>query len=155
MCQKKIRVLIWNEFIHEKREPNVASIYPDGIHMAIADGLKQNLDFEIRTATLDSPDQGLSEEELKRTDVLLWWGHEGHDLVTDENAQRVANHVRCGMGFIPQQTVHAADGDRMCVVMVRAGCKGENLDGIARASHRAGHRKRVCAALRGNVRRTF
>ena len=31
-----IRVTIWNEFRHEKKNPKVTEIYPDGIHEAIA-----------------------------------------------------------------------------------------------------------------------
>lgn len=32
----KIRTLVWSEFRHEKKNPKVAAIYPDGIHEAIA-----------------------------------------------------------------------------------------------------------------------
>ena len=31
-----IRVTVWNEFRHEKEMPEVAAIYPNGIHGAIA-----------------------------------------------------------------------------------------------------------------------
>lgn len=42
-----IKVTIWNEGRHEKLQPNVAAIYPSGIHGAIAAGLK-NEGFAIR-----------------------------------------------------------------------------------------------------------
>ena len=46
-----IRVTIWNEFRHEKRNPKVAEIYPDGIHMAIAKYLgKDPIDFRLKNA---------------------------------------------------------------------------------------------------------
>ena len=35
-----IKVTIWNEGRHEKLHPNVAAIYPSGIHAAIAAGLE-------------------------------------------------------------------------------------------------------------------
>ena len=35
-----IRVTVWNEFRQEHSDPPVAAIYPDGIHGAIADGLR-------------------------------------------------------------------------------------------------------------------
>ena len=38
-----IKVTIWNEGRHEKVDPQVASIYPQGIHGAIAAGLRQAL----------------------------------------------------------------------------------------------------------------
>ena len=31
----KIRVTIWNEYLHEKDDPGIAEIYPEGIHGAI------------------------------------------------------------------------------------------------------------------------
>ena len=34
---EKIRVLVWNENIHERRSAAIRKIYPDGIHGAIAE----------------------------------------------------------------------------------------------------------------------
>lgn len=56
--------------------------------------------------TLDDPEQGLSDEILGQTDVLLWWGHHDHDAVTEENAERVKRYVLNGMGFIPLHSAH-------------------------------------------------
>ena len=36
----KIRVTIWNEYLHEKDDPGIAEIYPEGIHGAIKKELK-------------------------------------------------------------------------------------------------------------------
>ena len=41
-----IKVTIWNEGRHEKLQPDVAAIYPSGIHGAIAAGLK-NEEFTL------------------------------------------------------------------------------------------------------------
>jgi trehalose utilization protein len=65
-----IKVTIWNEGRHEKLHPDVAAIYPSGIHGAIAAGLK-NEGFALRCASLDDPDEGLGEQLLDDTDVLL------------------------------------------------------------------------------------
>ena len=35
-----VRVTIWNEFRQEHSDEPVRRIYPDGIHVAIADGLR-------------------------------------------------------------------------------------------------------------------
>ena len=59
-----IRVTVWNEFRHEKEMPEVAAIYPNGIHGAIADFLSKNEDMTVRTATLDEPEHGLTDEVL-------------------------------------------------------------------------------------------
>lgn len=104
----RIRITIWNENRHEKLEPRIAAIYPEGIHGALVSGLKENEDFEIRTATLDDPEQGLSEDVLNNTDVLVWWGHVAHQEVRDDIVARVQNRVLCGMGLIVLHSGHMA-----------------------------------------------
>lgn len=100
-----IKVTVWNENIHEKEMDNVKKIYPKGIHGAIADFLSSDEIF-VRTATLDDPECGLTEEVLADTDVLLWWGHAGHHLVDDKIAQRVKDEVLKGMGMIFLHSAH-------------------------------------------------
>ena len=73
MSTQPIRVTIWNENVHEKQEPSVAKLYPDGIHGMLAKTLAA-ADLTIRTATLDEPEHGLTQDVLDATDVLLWWG---------------------------------------------------------------------------------
>jgi len=101
----KIRVTIWNEFRHELSNPTVQKLYPKGIHQAIADGLK-NDDLEIRCAWLDQPENGLSEEVVNSTDVMLWWGHCAHGEVSDEVVRRVHKRVLEGMGLIVLHSGH-------------------------------------------------
>jgi len=101
-----IRVTIWNEFVHERRDAAVAAIYPKGIHGLLAEVLGQNDDFIIRTATLDEPEQGVSQAILDETDVLLWWGHAAHDQVLDETVTRVQQRVLAGMGLIVLHSGH-------------------------------------------------
>jgi trehalose utilization protein len=103
-----IRITIWNEFIHEKSSPAVRDVYPDGIHTVLATALGEQLGDQatIRTATLNEPEHGLSEQALAETDVLLWWGHAGHELVADEVIDRVQQRVLNGMGFIPLHSAH-------------------------------------------------
>jgi len=100
-----IRVTIWNEFIHEKESESVKLVYPNGIHNEIASSLTCS-DFTIKTATLDQPEHGLTNEVLNETDVLIWWGHAGHDLVDDVVVERVKDHVLRGMGLIVLHSAH-------------------------------------------------
>ncbi|MDB6073887.1 MAG: Trehalose utilization protein ThuA [Verrucomicrobiaceae bacterium] len=101
-----LRVTIWNEFVHERQNPAVAEIYPQGIHQALANVLAVQQDFVVRTATLDQPDQGLPQEVLESTDVLLWWGHAAHDAVEDELVTRVQQRVIEGMGLMVLHSGH-------------------------------------------------
>jgi trehalose utilization protein len=100
-----VRVTVWNEFRQERTDPPVREIYRDGIHGAIADGLRAT-GFEVRTATLDEPEHGLSDALLAETDVLTWWGHVAHDEVDDAVVDRVHQRVLDGMGLIVLHSGH-------------------------------------------------
>lgn len=100
-----IRVTVWNEYLHEKQEVRIAEVYPKGIHGAIADGLRP-YGFQVRTATLDEPQHGLPADVLDVTDVLIWWGHMGHDQVDDAVVERVYQRVLGGMGLIVLHSGH-------------------------------------------------
>lgn len=100
-----IRVTVWHEFRHEKRNEKVGAIYPDGMHMPIANYLQEQ-GFEVKTATLDEEQHGLTEEVLAQTDVLTWWGHMAHGEVQDEIVQRVHKRVLEGMGLIVLHSGH-------------------------------------------------
>ncbi|KAA9006738.1 ThuA domain-containing protein [Histidinibacterium aquaticum] len=101
-----IRALVWNENVHERTNETVAKQYPDGIHGAVASALAESEGVEVSTATLQEPEQGLSEERLAGTDVLFWWGHAHHGDVTDETTERVMRHVWSGMGFVALHSAH-------------------------------------------------
>ena len=83
-----MRVTVWGENVHEQRDESVRTHYPEGMHTTIAGALRDLLGgtAEIRTATLQEPEHGLTETTLAGTDVLTWWGHTAHDMVDD--AQR-------------------------------------------------------------------
>ena len=101
-----IKVTIWNEFVHEKSGV-VKEVYPEGIHECLKkELLERDSNLQIRTATLEEPNHGLSEEILHDTDVLVWWGHMSHHMVSDDVAEMVAKHVRLGMGLVVLHSGH-------------------------------------------------
>lgn len=102
----KLRITVWGEFRHEKLNPNVAEIYPQGMHETIADFLRKDEGLSVRTATLDDADHGLAEQVLAETDVLLWWGHKAHEEVQEEVVSRVQKRVLAGMGLIVLHSGH-------------------------------------------------
>jgi trehalose utilization protein len=108
VAEQPIRVTVWGENRHEKIQERVAKIYPDGMHATIAAGIAENLGAgaAIRTATLDDPEHGLTEEVLADTDVLTWWGHAAHAEVADEVVDRVHRHVLSGMGLVVLHSGH-------------------------------------------------
>ncbi len=106
MCEN-VRVTVWNEFRHERDNEQIAKIYPDGMHAAIARHLEEQPGIvQVRTATLDEPEHGLTDEVLAETDVLTWWGHAAHAEVADEVVARVRDRVLDGMGLIVLHSGH-------------------------------------------------
>lgn len=103
---QSIRVTVWNEYRHEKSDEEVAKVYPNGIHGAIAEGLNALDGVQASTATLDEPEHGLTEEVVANTDVFVWWGHMAHGEVDDAIAERVHQRVLDGAGLIVLHSGH-------------------------------------------------
>lgn len=105
--RRPVRVIVWNEFRHERNTPAIAEIYPRGIHETIADHLRRHGDdFAVRTAHLDLPEHGLTEQAVRETDVLVWWGHMNHADVADAVVDRVQERVLAGMGLVVLHSGH-------------------------------------------------
>jgi trehalose utilization protein len=101
-----IRALVWGENVHERINKIVGENYPRGMHERIAEQLRLDANITATTATLEQPEHGLTEQKLKDTDVLLWWGHRAHGEVQDEIVERVAKRVWEGMGLIVLHSGH-------------------------------------------------
>jgi trehalose utilization protein len=99
------RVTVWNEGRHEKSHAKVQEVYPEGMHAVIAAALREK-GLEVRTATLDDPEHGLTDDVLANTDVLFWWGHMAHRDVSDEIVERVYKRVMSGMGLVVLHSGH-------------------------------------------------
>lgn len=98
-------VTVWNEYIHERNDEKAAEVYPEGIHAVLAD-LFESAGHDVKIATLQEPEHGLSEDVLAETDVLTWWGHEAHDEVDDAVVDRVHEAVLDGMGLLVLHSAH-------------------------------------------------
>jgi len=100
---KNLTVTCWNE----QAENQYA--YPEGIHKCIAGFLQGACCIgEVRTVSLDMPEQGLPQEVLDTTDVLVYWGHAHHAKVTDETVRCIKNRVLDGMGLVLLHSAHAS-----------------------------------------------
>lgn len=93
MCGPDVRVTVWNENVHEKRAAITAQIYPLGMHGQIAASLNAAGGITARTATMDQPEHGLTQDILDKTDTLVWWAHVAHGQVDDAIVDRVHQRV--------------------------------------------------------------
>ena len=135
----KLSVIVWNEFIQERRDLTSRAIYPEGLHTVIAKALKHpprhgqsGPELDVTTATQDEPGHGFSEARLSKCDVLIWWGHLGHENVSDDLVERIHRRVLEGMGLI---VLHSGHGSKIfrkllgtsCSLKSRAAEKKERL----------------------------
>ena len=102
-----IKVTVWNECRHEVEDDDVKEVYPETIGGCIVDNLKP-YGFDLTLTTLDDPNQGLSDELIEKTDVLIWWGHRYHDELDEELIDKLQARVLAGMGLIMLHSSHHA-----------------------------------------------
>ena len=94
------------EQYHAKGSKAIKEVYPLGLGGTLKDYISQMDDVSVTLVTLDMPEFGLPDELLKKTDVLIWWAHVGHDAVPDELAHKIQERVLRGMGFIALHSAH-------------------------------------------------
>ncbi|HKW07057.1 MAG TPA: ThuA domain-containing protein [Candidatus Dormibacteraeota bacterium] len=118
---RTLRVTVWNEHLHEQHQESVKKIYPKGMHAPIAEGIERHLDgVEVRIATLEEPEHGLTEKVLAGTDVLTWWGHAAHDRVDDAIVDRVQQRVLDGMGLV---VLHSGHKSKIFMRLMGTSCR--------------------------------
>ena len=90
-----INVLVWCEHEQDRLQDDVKAAYPEYMHNAIANFLKEDPNLNVRTATLqDDPETcGITDEVLADTDVILWWGHIKHNAVPDAVAEKASHMI--------------------------------------------------------------
>src|SRR2546428_13565521 len=98
---RQLRVTIWNENVHERRDKSVMRIYPDGMHEAIAAGLRREpgATTSIRFATLEEPEHGPTRGGPSETDVLPRWGRSPHAPLTDQGASALPARIPERLGI--------------------------------------------------------
>ena len=108
MPTSPIRVTVWHEHVHDRTNPAVQKLYPDGMHNVMKDAIVEQLGAhaQVRTALLEEPEHGLTDTVLNETDVLTWWGHCAHDKVDDGVVDKVHKRVLEGMGLIVLHSGH-------------------------------------------------
>ena len=100
--KEKIRVLVWDERSDSEKEG-----YPNFLGNCIADQLKENPDFSVSSAGLDDKHQGLPDEVLDNTDVLIWWGHTKQDQISVKKGKDIVRRIQSGkLAFIALHSAH-------------------------------------------------
>lgn len=99
-----MRITIWNENSCGEEAKKVRKAYPNGMSNAIAEAMDS--DDHITISSRNEKEQGLSQELLDKTDVLIYWAHCFHDSIEDATVERIAKRVSEGMGIILLHSAH-------------------------------------------------
>jgi trehalose utilization protein len=101
---KKTNILVWDERSEEARK-----VYGKYLGEQIAAELDKNPNFNVSTAFLDDPEQGLSDKVLDGVDVLIWWGHVRHQEISAEKGRSIVKRIEAGsMSLIALHSAHWA-----------------------------------------------
>jgi len=134
----KKTVVVWSEGTAPK------NVYPSDINTAIADGLRASdelKNWDVVTANLSDPEQGLPDDLLNKTDVLVWWGHKKHRDVKDALVDKIEKRVKdAGMGFIALHSAHFAKPNKRlmgtpCTFAAYVGDNKETVVKVAQFDH--------------------
>jgi trehalose utilization protein len=97
-----IRVVVWDE-----RQEAQKSAYNGFLGDTLAAELSQQPDFSVKSVGLNDPDQGLTDAILDQCDVLIWWGHQKHQEVTDEHVTAIIKRLKEGrLSLIALHSAH-------------------------------------------------
>ena len=105
MSVNPIRVTVWNEYLHERTQADVAAIYPDGIHEALAGSLRAG---GLCGAHGHAGPAGARADRScpGRNRCAALVGPPAHHEVDDAVVDRVQARVLEGMGLIPLHSAH-------------------------------------------------
>ncbi|MHC4887962.1 MAG: type 1 glutamine amidotransferase family protein [Planctomycetota bacterium] len=102
--QKPVRIVVWDE-----RQPKQKSMYENFLGNHIADHLRKQEGFSVRSVGMDDPQQGLPDTLLDDCDVLIWWGHVRQGEIAVETARRIVERIKAGkISFIVLHSAHWA-----------------------------------------------
>lgn len=104
-----MNVLVWYE---NKPLPEAVEaerrIYPNGIHGALGELFVTQPDFLVRTRVMQDTGQGLTDEDLDWTNVLVYFSHKHWRDIADDRVAAMQKRVLEGMGLLLLHSSHAS-----------------------------------------------
>jgi trehalose utilization protein len=97
-----VNVVIWDE-----RQPSQKQAYDNFLGNRIADHLRSEAGFSVKSVGIDDPEQGLSSDVLESAQVLVWWGHVRHKDIAPEVGKKIVERIKAGtLGLIALHSAH-------------------------------------------------
>ena len=104
-----MNVLVWYE---NKPLPEAVEaerrIYPNGIHGALGELFVTQPDFLVRTRVMQDTGQGLTDEDLDWTNVLVYFSHKHWRDIADDRVAAMQKRLLEGMGLLLLHSSHAS-----------------------------------------------
>jgi trehalose utilization protein len=102
--QAAVKVVVWDE-----RQPAQKEAYTNFLGNAIADHLRSQPGFSVKSVGMDDPEHGLSSQVLGDCDVLIWWGHVRQREIPPETGKAIVERIKAGkLGLIALHSAHWA-----------------------------------------------
>ena len=101
-----MRVTIFTEFNKSMASEAGRLAYPEGMNECLRDLISEKHDVKMIVHTADDDGSALTEEILKETDVLVWWGHHYHNTVSDSVVNLVQDYINRGIGLVALHSSH-------------------------------------------------
>jgi len=89
--EKAVRIVVWDE-----RQPKQRPMYESFLGNHIANYLRKQEGFTVRSVGIDDRQQGLPDVLLDDCDVLIWWGHIRQDEISIQTARRIVERIKAG-----------------------------------------------------------
>jgi hypothetical protein len=90
-AEAPIRVVVWDE-----QQPSQKEAYDNFLGNCIADHLRAQPGFEVRSLSIKDAELGLSTEILDFAEVMFWWGHVRQADVKPEVGKAIVERVKAG-----------------------------------------------------------
>ena len=93
-----MNITIFNEYHPDERTGKTEKVYPGGIHETLKTIFGK--EHSVTVATQEQAYNGLPDELLDKTDVLIWWSKNWDKELLNSVADKVVSRIRQGMGGV-------------------------------------------------------
>lgn len=101
-----MKVTIFTELNDSMQSEVGKKAYKNGMNDCLREFISNEHTVRMIVHTKEDDGSALTEEILKDTDVLVWWGHALHNTVADSVVEMAASYVNRGMGLVALHSSH-------------------------------------------------
>lgn len=101
-AESPLNIVVWDE-----QQPAQKEAYDNFLGNQIADHLRKQPGFAVKSVRLDDSGQGLGDDILGPCDVLIWWGHVRQAEVKPAAGRKIVERIKAGqLSLISLHSAH-------------------------------------------------